>query len=201
MTTSAFTLEFLKESAQLIAALDGSVIDRVADGLAAVRDGGGRLFILGVGGSAGHASHAVNDFRKICAFEAYAPTDNVSELTARINDEGWDTSFSEWLKGSRLSAADAVLVFSVGGGSKEKNVSVNLVRALEHAQSVQARIFGIVGKDGGFTGRVANACVIIPTASPDRITPHTEGLCAVVWHLIVSHPSLKRVATKWESTK
>jgi len=201
MSTSAFTAEFLKESAQLIAALDGSVIDRVADGLGAVRDAGGRLFILGVGGSAGHASHAVNDFRKICAFEAYAPTDNVSELTARINDEGWDTSFSEWLKGSRLSAADAVLVFSVGGGSKEKNVSVNLVRALEQAQAVKARIFGIVGKDGGFTAQVADACVIIPTASPDRITPHTEGLCAVVWHLIVSHPALKRVATKWESTK
>ncbi len=125
----------------------------------------------------------------------------MSELTARINDEGWDTSFSEWLKGSRLSAADAVLVFSVGGGNREKNVSVNLVRALEHAQAVKARIFGIVGKDGGFTARVADACVIIPTASPDRITPHTEGLCAVVWHLIVSHPSLKRVATKWESTK
>ncbi|MEI9952425.1 MAG: SIS domain-containing protein [Pseudomonadota bacterium] len=201
MSSSAFTAEFLKESAQLIAALDGSVIDRVADGLGAVRDKGGRLFILGVGGSAGHASHAVNDFRKICAFEAYAPTDNVSELTARINDEGWDTSFSEWLKGSRLSASDAVLVFSVGGGNREKNVSVNLVRALEQAQAVKARIFGIVGKDGGFTAQVADACVIIPTASPDRITPHTEGLCAVVWHLIVSHPSLKRVATKWESTK
>jgi D-sedoheptulose 7-phosphate isomerase len=201
MSSSAFTAEFLKESAQLIAALDGSVIDRVAEGLAAVRNAGGRLFILGVGGSAGHASHAVNDFRKICAFEAYAPTDNVSELTARINDEGWDTSFSEWLKGSRLSAADAVLVFSVGGGSKEKNVSVNLVRALEQAQTVKARIFGIVGKDGGYTAQVADACVIIPTASPERITPHTEGLCAVVWHLIVSHPALKRAATKWESTK
>jgi len=198
---SAFTTQFLKESAELIAALDGQVIDRVADGLGAARDGGGRLFILGVGGSAGHASHAVNDFRKICAFEAYTPTDNVSELTARINDEGWDSSFAEWLKGSRLSSADAVLVFSVGGGNKEKNVSVNLVRALEHAQAVKARIFGIVGRDGGFTAQVADACVLIPTASPDRITPHTEGLCAVVWHLIVSHPSLKRVATKWESTK
>jgi D-sedoheptulose 7-phosphate isomerase len=198
--TSTFTAEFLKESADLLARLDGSVIDRVASGLGATRDSGGRLFILGVGGSAGHASHAVNDFRKICAFEAYAPTDNVSELTARINDEGWDTSFSEWLKGSRLSASDAVLIFSVGGGSKEKNVSVNLVRALEHAQAVKARIFGIVGKDGGFTAQVAEACVIIPIASPDRITPHTEGLCAVVWHLIVSHPALKRVATKWEST-
>jgi len=201
MSTSEFTALFLKESAELIGSLDGSIVDRVADGLGAVRDAGGRLFILGVGGSAGHASHAVNDFRKICAFEAYAPTDNVSELTARINDEGWDTSFSEWLKGSRISAADAVLVFSVGGGNKEKNVSVNLVRALEHAQAVKARIFGIVGKDGGFTAQVADACVIIPTISPDRITPHTEGLAAVVWHLIVSHPSLKRVATKWESTK
>ena len=198
---SSFTTQFLKESAELVAALDGNVIDRVADGLGAVRDSGGRLFILGVGGSAGHASHAVNDFRKICAFEAYAPTDNVSELTARINDEGWDTSFSEWLKGSRLSSSDAVLVFSVGGGNKEKNVSVNLVRALEHAQSVKARIFGVVGRDGGFTAQVADACVLIPTASPDRITPHTEGLCAVVWHLIVSHPSLARVVTKWESTK
>ena len=198
---SAFTRQFLVESAQLIGALDGTVIDRVANGLGAVRDAGGRLFILGVGGSAGHASHAVNDFRKICSFEAYAPTDNVSELTARINDDGWDTSYSEWLKGSRLSAADAVLVFSVGGGNKEKNVSVNLVRALEHAQAVKARIFGVVGKDGGFTGQIADACVIIPTASPERITPHTEGLCAVVWHLIVSHPSLARVQTKWESTK
>ncbi|MEI9937336.1 MAG: SIS domain-containing protein [Pseudomonadota bacterium] len=201
MSTSAFTAEFLRESAQLIAALDGSIIDRVADGLGAIRDGGGRLFILGVGGSAAHASHAVNDFRKLCEFEAYTPTDNVSELTARINDDGWETAFSEWLKGSRLSAADAVLVFSVGGGNEQKNVSLNLVRALEHAQAKQARIFGIVGKDGGFTARVAEACVIIPTASPDRVTPHTEGLCAVVWHLLVSHPSLKRAAPKWESTR
>jgi D-sedoheptulose 7-phosphate isomerase len=201
MTVSAFTELFLKESAELVRALDGSVIDRMAEGLAAARDGGGRLFILGVGGSAGHASHAVNDFRKLCAFEAYAPTDNVSELTARVNDEGWDTSFSEWLKVSRLSAADALLIFSVGGGSKEKNVSMNLVRALEHGTSVGAKIFGIVGKDGGYTGQVADACVVIPTASPDRITPHTEGLCAVVWHLLVSHPALKRAATKWESTK
>jgi|SRR6188768_4319649 len=201
MSVSAFTAEYLKESAQLIAALDGVAIDRVAEGLARVRNSGGRLFILGVGGSAAHASHAVNDFRKLCAFEAYAPTDNVSELTARINDEGWDTSFSEWLKGSRLSSSDAVLVFSVGGGSQQHNVSLNLVRALEHAQAVSAPIFGIVGKDGGFTGEVARACVIIPSAYPERITPHTEGLCAVVWHLLVSHPALKRAATKWESTK
>jgi D-sedoheptulose 7-phosphate isomerase len=201
MTVTAFTQVFLKESAQLIGALDGAVIDRLAEGLAATRDGGGRLFILGVGGSAGHASHAVNDFRKLCAFEAYAPTDNVSELTARVNDEGWDTSFSEWLKVSRLAASDGILIFSVGGGSKEKNVSMNLVRALEHARAVGAKIFGIVGKDGGYTAQVADACVIIPTVSPDRITPHTEGLCAVVWHLLVSHPALKRAATKWESTK
>ena len=201
MSVSEFTQLFLKESAELVRQLDGAVIDRVAEGLAGARDGGGRLFILGVGGSAGHASHAVNDFRKLCAFEAYAPTDNVSELTARVNDEGWDTSFSEWLKVSRLNKADAVLVVSVGGGSREKNVSANLVLALELAKSVGAGIFGIVGKDGGFTAKVANACVIIPTASPDRITPHTEGLCAVVWHLLVSHPALKRAATKWESTK
>jgi D-sedoheptulose 7-phosphate isomerase len=201
MNMSAFTAEYLKESAELLAALDGAVIDRVAAGLADVRDRGGRLFILGVGGSAAHASHAVNDFRKLCAFEAYTPTDNVSELTARINDEGWDTSFSEWLKGSRLSAADAVLVFSVGGGDRQRNVSLNLVHALEHAQAVGAPIFGVVGKDGGFTARAAAACVIIPSASPERITPHTEGLCAVVWHLLVSHPCLKRAATKWESLK
>lgn len=201
MSASAFTTEFLKESAELIRALDAEVIDQVATGLAAVRDSGGRLFILGVGGSAGHASHAVNDFRKLCALEAYAPTDNVSELTARVNDEGWDTSFSEWLKVSRLSSKDGLLVFSVGGGSKEKNISMNLVRALELAEAAGSKIFGIVGKDGGFTKQTAQACVVIPTASPERITPHTEGLCAVVWHLLVSHPALKRAPTKWESTK
>jgi len=196
-----FTQQFLDESVQILKALDSALIDRLATGLAAAREGGGRLFILGVGGSAGHASHAVNDFRKLCAFESYAPTDNVSELTARVNDEGWDTSFSEWLKVSRLGARDAVLVFSVGGGNKEKNVSPNLVLALELAKAVGARVFGIVGKDGGYTAKVADACVVIPTVSPDRITPHTEGLCAVVWHLLVSHPALKRAATKWESVK
>jgi D-sedoheptulose 7-phosphate isomerase len=198
---SPFTELYLEESVRAIQALDAASIDRTAEGLSRVRDSGGRLFILGVGGSAGHASHAVNDFRKLCAFEAYTPTDNVSELTARVNDEGWDTSFSEWLKVSRLSAADGLLVFSVGGGSKEKNISVNLVRALEHARSVGAAVFGVVGKDGGHTAAVAEACVIIPTVSADRITPHTEGLCAVVWHLLVTHPALKRAATKWESTK
>jgi D-sedoheptulose 7-phosphate isomerase len=201
VTDLPFVKNFLEESIRVLRELDATVVDRVATGLGAARDGGGRLFILGVGGSAGHASHAVNDFRKLCAFEAYTPTDNVSELTARVNDEGWDTSFSEWLKVSRLSKADAVLVFSVGGGSKEKNVSNNLVLALEHAKAVGARIFGIVGKDGGFTARVADACVIVPTVSPDRITPHTEGMAAVVWHLLVTHPALKRAATKWESVK
>ncbi|HXI58544.1 MAG TPA: SIS domain-containing protein [Polyangia bacterium] len=181
--------------------IDQAAIDAVAAGLSRVRDVGGRLFILGVGGSAGHASHAVNDFRKICGIEAYTPTDNVSELTARVNDEGWDTSFAEWLKVSRLSTRDGVLVFSVGGGNREKNVSMNLVLALELAKQVGASIYGIVGKDGGTTKQTANACVIIPTVSPDRITPHTEGLCAVVWHLLVSHPALKRANTKWESTK
>jgi D-sedoheptulose 7-phosphate isomerase len=198
---SEFTQKFLQESADLVRKLDADVIDRVAAGLGGVRDAGGRLFILGVGGSAGHASHAVNDFRKLCAFESYAPTDNVSELTARVNDEGWDTSFSEWLKVSRLNGKDAVLVFSVGGGNREKNISVNLVRALELAVLMGAKAYGIVGKDGGYTAQVADACVVIPTASPDRITPHTEGLCAVVWHLLVSHPALKRAPTKWESTK
>jgi D-sedoheptulose 7-phosphate isomerase len=195
-----FTRLYLEESVRILRQMDAAVLERLAHGLASVRDAG-RLFILGVGGSAGHASHAVNDFRKLCAFEAYAPTDNVSELTARVNDEGWDTSFSEWLKVSRLGPEDGVLVFSVGGGSKEKNVSMNLVRALEHARAVGAKVFGVVGKDGGYTAQVADACVVIPTASPDRITPHTEGLCAVVWHLLVSHPVLKKNPTKWESTR
>jgi len=196
-----FSEQFLAEAIDIIHHLPADAIERCAHGLAALRRRGGRLFILGVGGSAAHASHAVNDFRKICGFEAYAPTDNVSELTARVNDEGWETSFSEWLKVSRLGARDAVLVFSVGGGNREKNVSPNLVRALELAGEVGAAVFGIVGKDGGATKAAAAACVVIPTVSPDRITPHTEGLCAVVWHLLVSHPALKRSATKWESTK
>ena len=199
--TGGFVRRYLDETLEAVRLLDGASIDATATGLARVREGGGRLFILGVGGSAGHASHAVNDFRKICGFEAYTPTDNVSELTARVNDEGWETSFSEWLKVSRLSARDGVLVFSVGGGNREKNVSPNLVRALEIASQVGAAVFGVVGKDGGATRAASEACVIIPTVSPDRITPHTEGLCAVVWHLLVSHPALKRSATKWESTR
>jgi D-sedoheptulose 7-phosphate isomerase len=197
----SFSKLFLEETLAIVSALDTSVIDAVAAGLSQVRARGGRLFILGVGGSAGHASHAVNDFRKICSFEAYTPTDNVSELTARVNDEGWDTSFSEWLKGSRLGSKDAVLVFSVGGGSREKAVSNNLVVALELARGVGAAIFGIVGRDGGFTAQVADACVIIPPLNAERITPHTEGLCAVVWHLLVSHPALKAQTTKWESVR
>jgi D-sedoheptulose 7-phosphate isomerase len=196
---ASFTQAFLDECIQVIRGLNANDIDAVAETLARVRDEGGRLFILGVGGSAGHASHAVNDFRKICGFEAYTPTDNVSELTARINDEGWDSCFAEWLKGSRIHAKDGVLVFSVGGGNREKNISVNLVKALETAKEAGAAITGIVGKDGGFTKQVANACVVIPTVSPDRITPHTEGFCAVVWHLLVSHPALKIRQTMWES--
>jgi D-sedoheptulose 7-phosphate isomerase len=196
-----FVRNYIEETLAAVRGFDAATIDAVATGLGRVRAGGGRLFILGVGGSAGHASHAVNDFRKICGFEAYAPTDNVSELTARVNDEGWETSFSEWLKVSRLGRADALLVFSVGGGNREKNVSPNLVRALELAKERGAAVFGVVGKDGGATKTAAEACVVIPTVSPDRITPHTEGLCAVVWHLLVSHPALKQSATKWESTK
>jgi D-sedoheptulose 7-phosphate isomerase len=198
---STFTQKYLDESIDLIRKLDAGVIEDVATGLARVRDGGGRLFILGVGGSAGHAGHAVNDFRKLCGFEAYAPTDNVSELTARVNDEGWDTCFVEWLRGSRLRKGDGILVFSVGGGNRAKNVSVNLVRSLELAKDVGASIYGIVGRDGGFTKEVADACVLIPTVSSERTTPHTEGFAAVVWHLLVSHPVLQRSATKWESVK
>jgi len=196
-----FSKTFLEETAEIVRQVDTTAIEAMAEGLAALREGGGRLFILGVGGSAGHASHAVNDFRKICGLESYTPTDNVSELTARTNDEGWDTTFSEWLKGSRLTAKDGLLIFSVGGGNREKNVSVNLVRALELAKERGAKVFGIVGRDGGYTKQVADACVVVPTVHKDRVTPHTEGFAAVVWHLLVSHPALQKSATKWESTK
>jgi D-sedoheptulose 7-phosphate isomerase len=195
----SFSDDFLSETKTIIEALDVAAIEATASGLAAVREGGGRLFILGVGGSAGHASHAVNDFRKICGFEAYAPTDNVSELTARTNDEGWDTTFEAWLKGSRLNAKDALLIFSVGGGDRANNVSVNLVRAIDLGASVGAKIFGIVGRSGGYTKEKATACVVVPPLVADRITPHTEGIAAVIWHLLVSHPALKQAATKWES--
>lgn len=190
---------YVAETHELLHALDLSAIEMLATGLAQVRDGGGRLFILGVGGSAGHAGHAVNDFRKLCGFEAYAPTDNVPELTARANDEGWDTTFSGWLLGSRISARDAILIFSVGGGSRQRNVSANLVRAIETAQAQGTRIFGVVGRDGGVTREAADVTVLVPPLFTDRVTPHTEGLCAVVWHLLVSHPFLQRVETRWES--
>lgn len=195
----AFAAQFLAETIQIVEQLDPTKIDALAEGLAASRDAGGRLFILGVGGSAGHAGHAVNDFRKLCGYEAYAPTDNVSELTARTNDEGWDTTFAAWLEVSRIGANDAILVFSVGGGNAERNVSANIVNAIDLAKACSAKVFGIVGRDGGHTAALADACVVIPPRYADRITPHTEGLCAVIWHLLVSHPALQRTATKWES--
>ncbi len=197
----SYARQHLQEAARIIESLDADAIERVASALAEVRARGGRLFFLGVGGSAGNCSHAVNDFRKLAGFEAYAPTDNVSELTARTNDEGWDTVFAAWLSGSRLRREDAVFVFSVGGGSLEKNISANLVRALQHAKSVGATIVGVVGRDGGYTAQVADACVIIPTVNPETITPHSEAFQAVVWHLLVSHPRLKAAPTKWESTR
>lgn len=196
--TSSFSTQYLAESVEIIGKLDIDAIERCASGIAGIRDHDGRLFILGVGGSAGHASHAVNDFRKICGIEAYAPTDNVSELTARTNDDGWESVFIEWLRGSHLRSEDGVLVFSVGGGDAERNVSVNLVRALEYARTLDVPIFGIVGRTGGYTARVATSCVVVPPLVADRITPHTEGLCAVIWHLLVSHPALACIDTKWE---
>ncbi len=197
----SFTKQFLAEVQQVTAQLNEAAIEKAADELAAIRERGGRLFILGVGGSAGNAGHAVNDFRKICGFEAYAPTDNVSELTARTNDEGWATVFSEWLKGSRINAKDGLLIFSVGGGNLEKNVSPNLVSAIQVAKSVGASVVGIVGRDGGYTAQQATACVIVPTVNPTHVTPHSEAFQGIVWHLFVSHPKLKVAQTKWESTK
>ena len=197
----SFSAAFVAETIAILEQVDTGEIEHMAWGLAQVRQSGGRLFILGVGGSAGHAGHAVNDFRKLCGFEAYAPTDNVCELTARANDEGWESCFSGWLEGSRINSKDAVLVFSVGGGSIDKNVSVNIIRALETATGAGAHIFGIVGRDGGYTHQVSESCVVIPTVAPERITPHTEGLCAVLWHLLVSHPQLQRTGTKWESVR
>lgn len=197
----SYTTAHLDEAARIAGLIDGRTIERVAELLAAARARGGRLFFLGVGGSAGNCSHAVNDFRKLAGFEAYAPTDNVSELTARTNDEGWDTIFEAWLKGSRLRSEDAVFVLSVGGGSLEKNISPNLVRGVQYAKQVGATVVGIVGRDGGYTATVADACVIIPTVNPETVTPHAEAFQAVVWHLLVSHPLLKMSASKWESTR
>ena len=196
-----FSQQFLAEASQVIAQLDTVAIERIAQLLAATRQAGGRLFILGVGGSAANASHAVNDFRKLAGIEAYAPTDNVSELTARTNDEGWASVFEAWLRVSRLTPRDAVLVFSVGGGSLEKNVSPNLVAALRLAREIGAKILGVVGRDGGYTAQVADACVVIPTVNPAHVTPHAEAFQAVVWHLIVSHPAVKQGETKWESVR
>ena len=193
------TDRYLQEAAEIVARLDRGAIERIATLLADTRARGGRLFLLGVGGSAANASHAVNDFRKLCGFEAYAPTDNVPELTARTNDDGWSSVFVEWLKGSRLRKGDTVFVLSVGGGDRDRNISSNLVLALEHAKQVGASIAGVVGRDGGFTATVADAAVIVPTASPERVTPHTEAVQAVIWHLLVSHPALQQISTTWES--
>jgi D-sedoheptulose 7-phosphate isomerase len=194
----SYTDEFLSDSKKIIDLLDREAIERVATELAAVRSRGGRLFIVGSGGGAGHASHAVNDFRKIAGIEAYAPTDNVSELTARINDEGWETSYSNWLRVSRIDASDAILVFSVGGGDAVRGISVNLIRCIELAREVGATVLGIVGRDGGYTASVGDA-VVIPPVNSDTVTPQTEGFQAVIWHLLVSHPAVRQKPAKWES--
>ena len=196
-----FTDQFLEEASAVIRDLNRPAIEALVDALATTRARGGRLFILGVGGSAANASHAVNDFRKLVGMEAYAPTDNVSELTARTNDEGWESVFAAWLRTSQLRAADMILVLSVGGGNLEKNVSPNLVAALEYAKQVGATVGGIVGRDGGYTARVADTCVVVPTVNTAHITPHTEAFQAVVWHLLVSHPKLKAASTKWEGLR
>jgi D-sedoheptulose 7-phosphate isomerase len=196
---TSFAATYLAEVVDISRALDAAAIDTMAERIAAVRERGGRLFILGAGGGAGHASHAVNDFRKICDLESYAPSDNVSELTARVNDEGWDVAYSNWLRGSRLRAQDALLVFSVGGGSREHNISMSLVNAVELAKEVGADVFGIVGRREGVTAQLADVCIVVDGAPAPRLTPHTEAFQAVVWHLLVSHPALARAATTWES--
>jgi D-sedoheptulose 7-phosphate isomerase len=201
MAASEYTLRYLKEVQELAAGIDPRKVDEMVRILAETRDNEGRVFFVGVGGGAGHASHAVNDFRKIAGIECYSPSDNVSELTARVNDDGWDTSYANILRGSRLRKGDTVCVFSVGGGNLEKNVSANLVKSLQLAKEVGAKVIGIVGRDGGYTAQVADACVIIPILTPDTITAHTEEFQAVVWHLLVSHPKLKKNEMKWESTK
>jgi len=197
----SFARRHLDEAKRIIDALDVGVIDRIVEALVALRARGGRLFFLGVGGSAGNCSHAVNDFRKIVGIEAYAPTDNVSELTARTNDEGWETVFVEWLKVSHLRRDDVIFVFSVGGGNLEKNVSPNLVRALQYAKEIGSTILGVVGRDGGYTAKVGDAVCIIPTVNPEAVTPHSEAFQAVVWHLLVTHPALKAWQTKWEGVR
>jgi len=196
-----FTAQFLAEAGEILRLINQPSVEAVAGLLADCRARGGRLFILGVGGSAANASHAVNDFRKICGMEAYAPTDNVSELTARVNDEGWGGVFEGWLRVSRLRPSDAVLVFSVGGGDLEKQVSPNLVAAIDYAKAIGAKVAGIVGRDGGYTRKAADACILVPTVNPQHITPHTEAFQAVLWHLLVTHPALKTAETKWESVR
>jgi D-sedoheptulose 7-phosphate isomerase len=195
----SYAAQHMKEAVEIIQKMDVSAIEKMADLLATVKADGGRIFFLGVGGSAGNCSHAVNDFRKIVGIESYAPTDNVSELTARTNDEGWATVFVEWLKISKLQPKDTLFIFSVGGGNLEKNISPNLVEAIKLAKSVGAKVTGVVGRDGGYTAQAADACVIVPTVNPETITPHSEAFQAVVWHLLVSHPKLKANQTKWES--
>ncbi len=196
-----YSAAYLSEVREIAGRLDAARVDQMVDLLAELRAANGRVFFLGVGGGAGHASHAVNDFRKIAAIECYAPTDNVSELTARINDDGWDTCYARWLEGSRLCAKDAVFVFSVGGGNAERHISTNLVASLNLARQTGARILGVVGRDGGYTAQVADACIIVPTVSPETVTPHTEEFQAVIWHLLVSHPRLRANEMKWESAK
>ncbi len=193
--------EYFKEVVEIAQSIDQAAVEGMAIGLSQTRDRGGRLFLLGVGGGAGNCAHAVNDFRKLCGLESYAPTDNVSELTARINDEGWEGAFAEWLKVSRLNEKDAILVFSVGGGNAEKNVSANIVEALKLAKERGANIYGVVGRDGGYTKQVGDAVVVIPTVEASRITPHTEAFQAVVWHCLVSHPALQNTSTKWEAVE
>ena len=199
MVMDAYTSRYLKEVEDIAKSLDASKIEQMIELLLELRDKKGRLFFIGVGGGAGNSTHAVNDFRKIAGIETYAPTDNVSELTARVNDNGWGSVFVNWLKGSKLSAHDGVFIFSVGGGNEEKNISPNIVEALKYAKSVGAKIFGVVGRDGGYTAKVADACIIIPTISSDTVTAHTESFQAVIWHLIVSHPKMKVAEMKWES--
>jgi len=201
MNEEEYISAFLDDAITIIKKLDRTKIGNMSRILLDIRKNGGRLFILGVGGGAGHASHAVNDFRKIAGIESYAPTDNISELTARVNDDGWETVFVNWLKGSRLTANDCIFVFSVGGGNAEKNVSVNIVNALKYAKEKGAKIIGVVGRDGGYTAKVADACIIIPTVNEKTITPQTEAFQAVIWHLIVSSPAMQKFEMKWESTK
>ena len=201
MAEKNYTDKYLEEVTEITSKIDKAQIGKMIEVILKVKNNGGRLFMLGVGGSAGNASHAVNDFRKIAGIESYAPTDNVSELTARVNDDGWETTFVNWLKGSKLNSNDCVFIFSVGGGNKEKNISVNIVNALKYSKEVNASVIGIVGKDGGYTAEVADACVIIPTVNPETITPHSEAFQATIWHLIVTHPSVKSNEMKWESVR